>query len=221
MSFESALHPRGHDGRFTSSFTRKLTEHDRSQGNTVMDGFTPTKLSDAASTKTFFAAHKPKLSAAQRGVVDTYTGDGFFRMNKELRAGNDSDPAIKRLDSAMQPLPEDLMLTRTVGLEAFGKVNPEDLAGSLVNDAAYASTSAGPGAYGGGLSGVTMHIVAPKGTPAVLAATLSRNPGEGEVILDRGTSMAVAKVVKNQYGGYDMYMIVLPGDHSPATTLAA
>jgi hypothetical protein len=191
-----------------------LTEADKAHGNAALAGLKPKKFATNGDASRYLTSVKPKLTADQRGAVDRYTGDGFFDLNKKMRAGDLNDPEIKRLDSAMRPLPDDLVLTRQVDPQAFGldlsnldKV--EGLVGHKISDKAYASTSLGS-PYGGGLGGVTMRIVAPKGTPAIPAAAFSRNPSEREVLLDRGLEMAVAKVVKNSRGGYDMTVIVLP-----------
>lgn len=207
-TWNPAAHPRDSRGRFTRSGTKLLTDADRAAGRAAMAGFKPKRM-DNPQAMAYLKANKPKLKSEQVGAVDRYTGDGFFDLNKRLRAGETSDPEIGRLDAAMQPLPDDLLLTRHVQLDAFGKVPIDQLAGTKVRDAAYASTALGT-PYGGGLGGVTMHIAAPAGTPAVLAAALSRNPTEREVLLDRDLEMAVSRVVPNQRGGYDMYLVVLP-----------
>lgn len=214
MAWDSSLHPRDNHGRFAGGAGKKLTKADRDAGRAVMGDFHPVRFANDTEATAYLRAHTPKLPAAQRGAVERYTGDGFLQMNQRLRAGDDADPEIGRIDKAMSPLSEDLMLTRHVGPEAFG-LRPGDisaverLAGKKITDKAYSSTALGS-AYGGGLGGITMHIVAPKGTPAVLAAGLSSNPHEREVLLDRGQTMAIAKVAKNNRGGYDMYLIALP-----------
>lgn len=214
MAWSPSLHPRGPDGRFTRSFSRPLTEADRAEGNSILGRVKLTKLPTVEAVKSFFSQHASRYSTSEAGAIDSYTGDGFYEVNRSLRAGHSDIPDVKRLDAAMRPLPADLMLTRTVNMDAFKNVSPGDLEGHLVNDAAYASTSVGPHTYGGGLSGVTMHIVAPQGTPAILVGGDSRNASENEVILDRGTSMIVSKAVQNKYGGWDLYMIVVPSRRS-------
>lgn len=207
-TWNPAAHPRDRRGRFTRSSTKLLTETDRARGREVMAAFKPKRMNDPQATQ-YLTSHSPKLKPRQAGAVDRYTGDGFFDMNRQLRAGDTSHSDIADLDAAMQPLPDDLLLSRHVNSDAFGKVPIEQLAGTKIRDAAYASTALGS-PYGGGLGGVTMHIAAPKGTPAVLVAGLSRNPHEREVLLGRDLEMAVAKVVPNDRGGHDMYLVVLP-----------
>lgn len=217
-SWNEALHPRGAHGRFGhGSGSKKLTHAERATGNATLDSFKPRKFANNTEATRYLNANKPKLHASQRDAVNRYSGDTFFDLNKQLRAGDTSHPDIARIDKAMQPLHEDLMVNRHVGLEAFGlntgnADHLENLVGRKLVDRAYASTSIGT-PYGGGLGGVTMHIVTPKGTPAVLAGSISNNPAEREVLLSRNQPLAIAKVTKNQRGGYDMYLIALPKEH--------
>lgn len=212
--WDTSLHPRDAHGKFAGGGPRKLSKADRAAGNAAMDGFQAIRFANDTEATAYLRAHTPKLPAAQRDAVERYSGDSFLQTNKHLRAGDDSDPEIARIDKAMTPLHDDLMLTRHVGPEALG-LQPgnlgdvENLVGKKITDKAYASTALGS-PHGGGLGGITMHIIAPKGTPAVLAAGLSHNPHEREVLLGRGQRMAVAKVVKNDRYGYDMYLIALP-----------
>lgn len=218
MAWNPALHPRDRYGRFTRSYARKLSAADITAARGAMSGFRPTRFADNAAAVRFLGDRRPNLSPEVEGAVDRYTGDTFMEINKALRGGDDSHPDVARLDQAAVPTDTDLIVTRTVGMDAFGDVNPEDLAGMKVTDAAYASTSLG--AQHSSLAGVTMHIAVPKGTPAIYASAISRNVNEAEMILPRGTSMAVTKVVPRTVNGqvlkglYDMYLVVLPKKES-------
>ena len=211
--WDPARHPRGTGGRFTHGLS-SLTSTDRERGRNVMAGFHSTRPASDAEAARYLNRPQARLSAAQKGAVDRYTGDGFLRMNRELRAGNTSDPDVKRLDSAMRPLPDDLVVTRHVGAEAFGLTDRtlpgvQHLTGRKITDKAFVSAALGS-PHAGGLGGVTMHIAAPKGTPAIFGAALSRNPHERELLLGRGMEMAIARVERNQRGGYDMWAVILP-----------
>lgn len=213
FTWDPARHPRASDGRFTHGLS-SLTDADRERGRNVMAAFRSARPASDAEAARYLDRPQARLTAAQKGAVDRYTGDGFLRMNRELRAGNTSDPDIKRLDSAMRPLPDDLIVTRHVSAEAFGLTDRtlpgvQRLAGRKITDKAFASAALGS-PHAGGLGGVTMHIAAPKGTPAIFGAALSRNPHERELLLGRGTEMAIARVAANQRGGYDMWTVVLP-----------
>src|ERR1035441_2145771 len=108
----------------------------------------------------------PHLTAAQRDAVTRYTGDAFYKLNRALRAGDDSDPEIRRLDAAMRPVPGDMILARHVDMSPE---NARALAGKRISDPAYSSAVLGS-PHAGGLGGVTLHIAVPKGTPAINAA---------------------------------------------------
>lgn len=191
-----------------------LTEIEKAVGNRASALANPKRFNNDSDASEYLTAHAPHTSNEEADAVNRYTGDLFFDLNKKLRAGDATDPEVARLDAAMRPLPDDLVLTRHVQPEAFG-LRPvdlhavESLAGHKVSDPAYSSTALGS-PYGGGIGGVTMHILAPKGTPAVFASVTSRNPHEREVLLGRGAEYAVAKVVRNARYGYDMYVVVLP-----------
>lgn len=113
----------------------------------------------------------------------------------------------------MRPAPDDLIVTRHVGAEAFGIAGKDlagvqNLAGKMISDAAYSSTSLGS-PHAGGLGGVTLHIAVPKGTPIINAAALSSNPHEREILLGRGTQLAISQVKPNSRFGYDAYATVI------------
>jgi hypothetical protein len=210
-----ALHPRDRRGRFTKSRTVELTDEDKAAGNEIISNFRPKKFaSDQEATD--YLNSGPALPEDQSNAVDRYTGDAFLEINRALRAGKDIDESttIDNLRAAMHPTEDDLILTRTVSLDAFGSVPIEDLAGKKVKDAGFSSVSLGL-AYGGSLGNVQMKIAVPKGTPAVFAARYSRNPDEREIVLPDGLNFAVASVKKNDKFGYDMTLIVLPPDPPP------
>lgn len=191
-----------------------LTEADKARGNATLAGFQPRKFASDSEAAKYLTAKAPSLPAAQRDAVNRYTGDTFYKLNQALRAGDTSDPEVRRLDAAMKPSSDDLIVTRHVGADAFGLKDSalaqiESLVGKKIRDDAYSSTALGS-PYAGGLGGVTMHIAVPKGTPMVNVAGLSNNPHEREILLDRGIELAVAKVTKNGRFGYDVHAVVLP-----------
>lgn len=194
---------------------RAVTPAERARVNAMLDGFRPARIRSDRDATAYLTKNAPKLPAAQRDAVNRYTGDTFLDLNKKLRGGDDTDPEVARLDAAMRPLGEDLILTRHVQPEAFGLTNKtlnsgiEDMRGKVVTDGAYMSTALGS-PYGFGIGGVTMRLVVPKGTPAVAASVLSRNPQEREVLLGRGLRVAIAKVERNDRGGWTATAVVLP-----------
>lgn len=213
--FDPSLHPRDGHGKFSAKgHMDLLTEAEKALGNRTVDQLRPKKFGSDGEAAQYLQHNAPDLPAELEDAVNRYTGDTFFDLNRKLRSGDASDLEVGRLDAAMRPTPDDMILTRHVGPEAFGLspsslVSVEMLAGRKIVDPAYSSTALGR-PYGGGLGGVTMHILTPKGTPAVFASAVSRNPHEREVLLARGLEFAVARVVRNDRYGYDMYVIALP-----------
>jgi hypothetical protein len=115
----------------------------------------------------------------------------------------------------MSPLPADMTLSRMVDKDAFpGISNLSSLKGKILTDPAFASTSLGPPTRDAG-SEVLMHIAAPKGTRAVITGTLSRAPSQREVVLARGTRLAVSRVqaVKSgQFLQWEMWLTAVPDE---------
>lgn len=193
-----------------------LTEEDRAHGNAVLAGFRPVKPGSDEEAAAYLKRNAPKVPAGQADAVNRYTGDKFFQLNKALRSGDASDPDVARIDAAMRPAPDDMVVTRHVGADAFGLQDNDlgkvqELAGKKIRDDAYSSVSLGS-PYAGGLGGVTLHIAVPKGTPMVNAAALSSNPHEREILLGRGTRLAVSQVKPNSRFGYDAFATVIGHD---------
>jgi hypothetical protein len=210
-AWNPAAHPRDRRGRFTRSRTVPLTDAERQAARSAVDGFKPRRFGSRQEMSAYLDSG-PELSESERGAVDAYTGDTFLRVNQGLRAGRDpgGDVSVVRgLRAAMRPTQDDLILTRTTGVDAFKDIDLENLVGMKVKDAGFSSTSLGP-AYGGSLGNVTMKIAVPKGTPALFAAPHSRNPHEMEVILPDGMEFAVASAKRNDRYGWDVSLVVIP-----------
>jgi hypothetical protein len=209
-----AQHPRDRHGRFTGSRTTDLTDAERDQARAVIANFKPKKFSNGAQADTYLRDNAGPLTRDQISAVDTYSGDAFLEINRDLRSGGDGgeghQTTIKDLRAGMTPTPDDLILTRTVPADAFPKGALDSLAGKKVKDAAFSSTALGV-TYGFGLGNVQMKIAVPKGTPAIFVAPHSRNPHEREILLPDGMEFAVASVTKSDdYGGYNVSLIALP-----------
>ena len=95
-------------------------------------------------------------------------------------------------------------------IDAFGGVTDlASLEGQVITDQAFMSTSLGP-AIGDAGSEVQMHIAAPRGTPGVVTGTLSGAPSQREIVLARGTSLAVNRAVQDAEGGWQVWLTVVP-----------
>jgi hypothetical protein len=206
-------HPRDRKGRFTGSRTTDLTEHDRERARAVMAGFKPRKFANGAAAEKYMHDNAGNLSEDQKSAVDYYSGDAFLDINRSLRSGGNGgegyQATIKNLRGGMKPLPDDLILNRTVSLDAFPQGVIEELEGKKVKDAAFSSTALGV-TYGFHMGNVQMKIAVPKGTPAIFVGPISRNPHEREILLPDGMEFAVASVKKNDKFGYDVSLIALP-----------
>jgi hypothetical protein len=205
--------PKGYVHGWVHVGAQPLTEADRARGNTALADFHPVKPGSDAEAVAYLKRNAPHLPATQADAVGRYTGDKFHELNKALRSGNASDPDVARIDAAMRPAPDDLIVTRHVAADAFGLADSDlakvqDMAGKKIRDAAYSSASLGS-PHAGGLGGVTLRIAVPKGTPVVNAAALSSNPHEREILLGRGAELAVSQVKPNSRYGYDAYATVI------------
>jgi hypothetical protein len=198
-SWNPAYHPRGPNGRFTRSATRTMTAADKTRGRKSMEGFNPTRFADADAARN----HLEQIGGDQPdGAVVKYLNGGWRTVNPALRVGKTAD-GVNEIDAAMRTLPDDLILRRQVPAALFAHIPLPDLVGMKVRDAAYASTTLDASGHESGADGVTMHIAAPKGTPAVV------NAADGEILLARDTEVAITRVEPNGQGGWDVYGAVL------------
>lgn len=179
-------------------------------------GFDARKFDSTKDAADYLKTTLPDLDADQKSVLSWYTGDGFHQLNKKLRDGGDGGPEAVTLKSTMTGTPDDLVVTRRVEADAFGLTDatlsqlPDVVAGKVITDQAFMSTSLGKTPYGGSLGGVIMHLAVPKGTKAVAASAVSRNPHETELLLDSGQRIAVSRVERNKSFGWDLYGTILP-----------
>jgi hypothetical protein len=145
-------------------------------------------------------SRRPKYGA---NAIDKLVRN-FAEINGKLRKGDSSGPDIKAIDAEMEPLPDNLILSRVVGPEAFG-LTPENISqleeytGKLVADRGYSSTNIGtPLPHQAGQ--ITMVIATPKGTRAALSG--SGNKPSREVFLDREQPLRITKVDSDGQGGF-------------------
>jgi hypothetical protein len=162
---------------------RKLTEsqHLRAQG--ALAGF----------------IRSPVKPAEMHGIKPEHVAQ-FHDVASALRAGH-GHAVADEVDKAMKPLSHDVVVTRNLPASTFGKRKIEDLAGKRIVDKAYTPAALHQESPNEG--GVTLHIVAPKGTKAVLA-------GDNELWLERDAPLAIQSVEPNEHGGYDVHAVVIP-----------
>lgn len=217
---EELLHPRGPNGRWI---------HKAGVAKSIIGG-----LLD------FLARFRPRTFQNQ-GQADQYLQNVVSRnpakrmthleharlradlphANADLQDGVIDDPSTKRFVSMMDrtavELPDDTILTRVVGVEAFGftpeTANGTDadtdpgirgLSGKLVADRGYGLHVIGeptPGSTGPGK--VRMIVAAPRGTKVIIPSGSASDP---TIFTDRGQPLRVTKVVPDGQGGWNMYV---------------
>lgn len=147
--------------------------------------------------------------------IHMYTGGGYRGTNRSLRDGKftGTNGPIQRemvaeLDKAMRvsAVPETVKVSRVMTSDSFtipkGK-SMSDLVGTVQQDKAFMSTSVGKALTSSGFrtKNVTMEIIVPKGTPAIWTRPVSQFKAERELLLDRGTRLAIEAVEQNTRTG--------------------
>src|SRR4029079_15232827 len=209
---EQLLHPRDKNGRFRNTWKMAGGVIDKILA--TLSSFNPkTFTSDEEAANYVRGQARGNRFLTNRGpAIDRFLRD-YSKINADVRAGkpNADAAAIKK---GMSPLPDDLILTRVMGPEAFG-LDPanvgqiEELTGKLVRDKGFSSTNVGtpmphqPGA-------ITMSIVAPKGTRALLPST---SRPTREVILDTDQPLRITKVDSDGQRGFYVYAVASGDSH--------
>jgi len=184
-----------------SEHVSALTDADREYVNNAID-----KAQSAGTVKSMDDLNTPKLSSADQNTLNRYSGDSFLSTNVALRAGDDSNPEVGRIDQTMRPLGQNVEVTRNIPTDAISG-DPKDLDHKVITDNAYMSTTVGDEHH---IGGVTMHLLVPEGTNGVSMKGVSNNPIERELLLERGSRVAVSRVEQRMNGVYDVYGTVLP-----------
>jgi hypothetical protein len=164
--------------------------------------------------------------AAQR--MKEYIDGVAYSVNAVLRKinrfGSDDRTKVftkkftKDLDKMMDKslVPEDVRVIRSVQKAAFQGIDIEDLKsleGTIYSDKGYMSTSLAEKASRDlydVTDAVNMEIVVPKGTRALYLAGESRIKSERELLLDRGTKLAIQSVTKDKAGKWLIKATVVP-----------
>lgn len=197
---EEFLHPRDSHGRFRKSW--KMAASVIEKISAALEKFSPKTFPDQGQANNYVRglAQSDRFGSNRGAFMDRFL-KGFSNVNADLRAGKPNADAAA-MDKAMRPLPDDLILSRTVGPEAFGLDASnigqlEEYTGKLISDKGFSSTNVGTPHRRQG--GITMVIAAPAGTRAVAPSTGSPT---SEVILDRDQPFRITKVTPDGTGGY-------------------
>jgi len=204
---EEFLHPRDSHGRFRNTWRMAASVVDKLTA--MLARFNPRTFPSDEAAGGYLAglANSRNKGRASSSRIGNFVR-GFSDVNAKLRKGDTSDPTVREMDAAMAPLPDDVILSRVVGPEAFGLTpetigNLEEYTGKLVADKGYASTNLGtPMPHGAGQ--ITMSIATPAGTRAVVPAT---GQPSREVILDRDQPLRITKVDPDGQGGFYVYAV--------------
>ncbi|CAL9315775.1 ADP-ribosyltransferase [Streptomyces sp. SudanB52_2052] len=155
-------------------------------------------------------------------ALRTYSGNEYTLINNHLRFGHELDASLKHaideMDNVMgaRPVPEDVMVVRGTGVDHIridGQPlkSPMEMEGGVFDDKAFTSTALGktpPPPFDS--NPVWMHWRVPKGTPALWIDHLSKNPGERELLLAKGSEYKVTRVFQDAMGKWHVYGEILP-----------
>lgn len=172
-----------------------------------------TNSSAAKLREQMLSASGGKYTPAELHGIHTYTGSSYMAMNSWLRGDSGSitesqKKAIKEAQSAMRPVPHDILVHRGTGFsqlpEGFQSASgAKKLVGQTFVDEAFLSTSVGGNpAFGGNM---LLEIEVPKGSYGAYVdgkqdgQSVSANPGESEFLLAGGGHYHVVSV--KQVGG--------------------
>jgi hypothetical protein len=202
--WDEAEHPRDRLGRFRSKW--KINPKGKALLDSILDRFSPRQFPDFQRANNYAVQEGwSRYSPEQKRSITDYIKRNWKAINAELRQGRQSKET-KDIDSAFTPARDDLILTRSVGPEAFG-LNPQDmqaveeLTGKLIQDETYTNGWMGAPTRNGGIS---MHMLVPRGTPVVF-------PGGAEVMLPRKQQLRITRAEDDGAGGMRLYAVAVPG----------
>lgn len=210
---EEFLHPRDSHGRFRNTWRMPQAAADAIAK--FLDGFSPkTFASDqAAQSWVHNESRKNRLNTNSSSAISNFV-KGFSNVNNNLRAGK-ADPQAAQMLKGAEPLPTDLILTKTVDGSAFGLgpdniANVEELTGKLIHDPGFTSANIGtPNPPTGPGPHIQMTIATPAGTKAIIPQVTSPT---SEVMLTPDQNLRVTKVTPDGKGGFYMMAVATPGE---------
>lgn len=166
------------------------------------------------------------LGSAAAKTVDQYAKGTAYSVNATLRGAKTdartkayAKTFTKNMDNMMDAslVPEDVRVVRAVQADAFpgGVAALKDLAGGIYQDKGYMSTSLAEKVSSSVYNvkdAIDMEITVPKGTRALYMAGESYLKSERELLLDRGTRLAVQSVTYDERSKkWKVVATVLPG----------
>lgn len=216
---EELLHPRGPNGRWI----RKAGIAKSIIGGVLdfLRNFRPRSFQSQGQATQYLHNTAGKAGHRMGRLDHVRLRQDLPHANADLRDGVIDEPSTKRfvdmMDRNSTELPDDLILTRVVGVDAFGftpeTANGTDentdpgirgMSGKLVADRGYGLHVVGeptPGSVGPGR--VRMIVAAKKGTKVVIPAG---DPSDPTIFTDRDQPLRVTRVVPDGQGGWNMYV---------------
>ncbi len=218
---QELLHPRGPDGRWIPKAGIA-----KSIFSAVLDflrSFRPRSFQNHQQASQY--AHNLSLRSGRKRMT-TRDHARLFDLphaNEDLRDGVIDNPSTKRfvemMDRTEIELPDDVVLTRVVGVDAFG-FTPETavgtdsftdpgiraLSGKLAADRGYSLTHLGDVTAPAGpvpAGAIRMIIAARKGTKVNVSGA---NPNDSTVFLTRDQPLRITKIKPDGAGGWHMYV---------------
>ncbi|MEV0153942.1 ADP-ribosyltransferase [Micromonospora sp. NPDC050686] len=183
----------------------------------------------AAYGRDTWAQAQSDLTPDQADALRWYTGENppgaapwppdYKDINGALRGHSPMSPelseVVDRIDESMglRPVPENVMVTRETGLNAFN-CDPADLVGSVQREPAYLSTALGPDPNFAPHKPVVLHLEVPAGTPAMYVDGVSKFPAERELLLGRGQTYVIDSAEYDAAGRLHLKARIIPGASS-------
>lgn len=222
---EELLHPRGKDGRFITK--GKMAKSIADALTRVLDAFSPRTFQSDQQAAQYLQNRAPQGRPITTAAGKARFVSDFDNVQEDLRDGVIDNPETKKfvdmMDGSAIDLPEGLILTRITSPAAFGLTaqtmeDPENgiyrLQGTLVSERGYQPTTVGTPLSNGGPGRIRMVYAAPAGTRAIMP---SQDANDREVVLDRDQDLRVSKIDPDGLGGYTMYVVAVPREHSTPT----
>ncbi|MGW3005341.1 ADP-ribosyltransferase, partial [Streptomyces sp. NPDC001155] len=180
----------------------------------------PSSSNEAAKeyADAYWGDHVDNIDPQAKGTLERYSSFYFQYINGDLRDfARDGTPVkpqeaqwIADMDRVIgtRPVPEDIMVLRETAVDHLDLRSPLDMQGHVYTEPGFTSVSLGESSVR--YNDVTFHLRVPKGTHGLYIEGISLNPGERELIIDRGAQYKVTRVFQDERGKWHAYGEILP-----------
>lgn len=144
------------------------------------------------------------LSAVDVAAVYEYTFSGYKQLNKELRAGDTTNPGIAVLDAVLDSAPA--VSQKKVYRALFATPGEINMAvGDIYTDNAYMSTTKSSKVMYMLAAPTRVTIKVPPGTPGLDVSGISYKRHEEEILFGRDSQMRILKIqYSEEFDKYDV-----------------